>query len=296
MSVASETISATHGPRRKFWPRPQNIMKLGSFSQAMGLGRTDPKFTRFTSGVRTLVSEHLDVLQLFQDQDPERWTAFSNEVVSQFPFIKTEYEDAWPIDGYTRRWLKRMRWKHKQAMKNANQDQQGGPNEDGDAGTIRKSGRLRRSRGMPRFGPISLPIGKVLSPAESSSSSTASDSESTYRDTPSVGPSVSVRTVHAIQTARSGKAPAMTRHQTTASAGTAPSKPHDGVIRAFLQSLNPDLEDLTHKFIGAGIVNKTCLIALAGMPDWEKDKLLRDDLSLTAFQSRVVRVGLADLL
>ena len=88
----------------------------------------------------------------------------------------------------------------------------------------------------------------------------------------------------------------MTRHQTTASAGTAPSKPHDGVIRAFLQSLNPDLEDLTHKFIGAGIVNKTCLIALAGMPDWEKDKLLRDDMSLTAFQSRVVRVGLADLM
>jgi len=285
-----------HGPQRKTWPRPKNITDLSSVSRAMGLSRTDPMFTRFTSGLRLLAPDHLDVTIRFRDQDPERWTAFSNEVVSRFPFIKTEYEDAWPIEGYMRGWLERMRWQQNQVKKYANQDRQGEPDE-ARSSSIGKSERPRRSlRNAAVRSPYHYQARRVLSPAESSGSSTASDSESTCRETPSVGPSVSVRTVHTTQTARSGKAPATTRHQATISAGTAPCKPHEGVIRAFLQSLNPDLEDLTHKFIGAGLVNKACLVALAGMPDWEKDKLLRDDLALTAFQSRVVRVGLAGLV
>ncbi|KAH9839962.1 uncharacterized protein C8Q71DRAFT_855264 [Rhodofomes roseus] len=73
-------------------------------------------------------------------------------------------------------------------------------------------------------------------------------------------------------------------------------KLREGTIRLFLQSLSPSLEDLTQSFIDRGLVNKKCLLALAEMPDLEKDRFLRDDVLLTAFQSRVVRVGLANLL
>lgn len=66
-------------------------------------------------------------------------------------------------------------------------------------------------------------------------------------------------------------------------------------IRDFLQGLQPRMDDLTQKFMSAGVVDKTCLVALAGMPDWEKDQLLREDMSLKPFQMRVVRVGLAKL-
>lgn len=66
-------------------------------------------------------------------------------------------------------------------------------------------------------------------------------------------------------------------------------------MRTFLQSLQPSSEVLLPRFLEAGIVNGDSIIALAGMPDWEKDKLLRDDMRLTAFQGRVVRVGLAKM-
>lgn len=67
-------------------------------------------------------------------------------------------------------------------------------------------------------------------------------------------------------------------------------------IRDFLQGLQPRMDNLTQKFMSAGVVDKTCLVALAGMPDWEKDQLLREDMSLKPFRMRVVRVGLAKLL
>lgn len=66
-------------------------------------------------------------------------------------------------------------------------------------------------------------------------------------------------------------------------------------VRTFLQSLQPSSEVLLPKFLAAGVDNGDCILALSGMPDREKDKLLRDDMCLNAFQTRVVRVGLAKL-
>ena len=77
--------------------------------------------------------------------------------------------------------------------------------------------------------------------------------------------------------------------------GPAAFEPREQFIRGFLRGIQPGMEDLTQNFMSAGVVNKMCLVSLAGMPNWEKDKLLRDDMSLTPFQVRAVRVGLAGL-
>ena len=72
-------------------------------------------------------------------------------------------------------------------------------------------------------------------------------------------------------------------------------EPSVAFISDFLRGLQPSMEGLTPIFMSAGLVNETCLVALAKMPEWEKDKMLRDDMALNPFQMRVVRVGLAEL-
>ena len=102
-----------------------------------------------------------------------------------------------------------------------------------------------------------------------------------------------------MRSSQSGTSPAAPRAEaplaTSTKSGTSASAVCEEAVRTFLQSLQPNLEVLLPKFLKAGIINGDCLVALAGFPNVEQDKLLRDDLCLTAFQVRVVCVGLANL-
>ncbi|KAH9839960.1 uncharacterized protein C8Q71DRAFT_745054 [Rhodofomes roseus] len=286
------------GPRGKTWPRPPSLCGISSLSQAMGLSRTDPTFNNFTSGMRSLSSRFLDQTVSIRDQDRGQWTKFSNAALDMFPYLGVEFQDAWPMEAYIRKWLDRMRWEHNQKKKNhAAKDQQteGRPDEGGHS-----VDRLELPRKSSRIAGVRCPYNsqsrKVLPASQASSSS--SSSESTRRSSTPVDLSAPVvqEPQSTAQGASSARTPTSTDERAVTSTGTAPLKLHEQVVRTFLQSLSPNLEDLTPRFLSAGLVNRTCLLALAGMPDWEKDKLLRDDMSLTAFQSRVVRVGLAGLL
>lgn len=66
-------------------------------------------------------------------------------------------------------------------------------------------------------------------------------------------------------------------------------------VAAFLHELDPDMQELTPRFIEGGLVNLRCLIALARMLPVDRQQLLRDDMELTAFQARVICIGLAQL-
>lgn len=66
-------------------------------------------------------------------------------------------------------------------------------------------------------------------------------------------------------------------------------------VDAFLHGLQPDMQELTPRFIAAGVVNSRCLAALADMPAEEKQQLLRGDMEMTIFQTRVICVGLVHL-
>lgn len=70
---------------------------------------------------------------------------------------------------------------------------------------------------------------------------------------------------------------------------------HKEEVDTFLHGLQPDMRELSLRFIEAGLVNLRCLIALANMPTVEMQQLLRDDMKLTAFQTRIICIGLAQV-
>ena len=67
----------------------------------------------------------------------------------------------------------------------------------------------------------------------------------------------------------------------------------EAVIRAFLGSLQPPMEQLTAVFVQSGIIDKRHLDGLVSMPDAEQMDFLRSDLKLNAFQARHIRLALS---
>ncbi|KZT64487.1 hypothetical protein DAEQUDRAFT_814944 [Daedalea quercina L-15889] len=274
------TVQASQ-TRRRLYPKPTNFGRCCFVSHDMGLDRHDRDFLEFTRIMRTLASRFLDVTRRLEEQDPEKWSAFYEEAVRQAPLV-TQYEDCWPIEGYIQRYLQRRQWYHiktREIEKESTTTSRREESED-DGGHSQSEGRGRRVRKQTASYPHLSRAG--LSPALSQTSSSIR-SESSARGTRQSTPAVRV-------SLEPEGTPAPSNSPTDIS-----FEPCEDAVRAFLQGLQPSMEALMPKFIGVGVVNKQCLVALTDMPDWEKDKLLRDDLSLTMFQMRVVRVGLAKL-
>ncbi|EPT03055.1 hypothetical protein FOMPIDRAFT_1022639 [Fomitopsis schrenkii] len=235
----------------------------------MGLHRTHPTFVQFTSTLRSLAPNYFDLRRSFTKQDPRQWKRFFQDALEAAP-LAAEYENQWPIEAYTRKWLGSTSSRSRLGNYNpgrvigcqptskiaADCASDGRPSsDDGGAHEPRRLGAVTAS---PSRSPTSV------RPRQSSATPGASSDEGDVEASGTlVGPSESEKC--------------------------------EGAVRTFLRSLQPSSEALLPRFLRAGIVNGDCIVALAGMPDREKDKLLRDDLCLTAFQSRTVRVGLAKL-
>ncbi|KAH9933489.1 uncharacterized protein B0H18DRAFT_647088 [Fomitopsis serialis] len=266
---------------RKYWAKPSSMPR--SICPAMGISRRDPIYRKFSNSMRSLAEQFLDTSRNLDSQDPERWQKFFRKVVQSHPFV-TKFQDSWPVEAYVRRHLSRTKWLHTRKATSTNSVRSNravaGVGGDGNANDAPR--RLRDT--------------STQSQVTISSSASAT----------STAPSASIALSQSRPRARVGPAPSASPAAVPAPSGvqvnapppppkTSPFKLREETVRQFLRSLNPTLEDLTQRFISAGLVNKKCLVALAGMPDWEKDKLLRDDMCLTPFQSRVVRVGLGEL-
>lgn len=65
------------------------------------------------------------------------------------------------------------------------------------------------------------------------------------------------------------------------------------VVRKFLATVTPSLEGFTLAFIEAGIVDDECILALAAMPDREKNTFIRETLRLNPFHMHTLRVALS---
>ncbi|EPS99715.1 hypothetical protein FOMPIDRAFT_115119 [Fomitopsis schrenkii] len=257
-----------------------------SVAKAMGFkSRADPGFTSFTGCtatwkriLRELAPLYFDVGRYYHEQDPELMKEYMDTVVEKVPWI-TKYEDCWPIRAYTMKWLDSARWEynHRRSSKGptvlAEQNATGTAMLGGVQGANFNQGIVTTRK---RYHAIQHARDSVL-PTMSLRRSGAPSSKC-------APPASSPRS-----------ASSTTVDESDAPVDKAVFEPRTGFVRDFLHGLRPSMEDLTPKFVGAGIVNETCLGALAEMPDWEKDKLLRDDMSLKPFQLRVVRVGLAEL-
>ncbi|EPS99714.1 hypothetical protein FOMPIDRAFT_129119 [Fomitopsis schrenkii] len=239
----------------------------------MGLHQTHPAFVQFTSTLRTLAPNYFKMGHSFREQDPQQWKMFLEDVSEAVP-LAAEYENQWPMEAYMRRWL----------ATTSSRSRRG----------IYTPGILNRVRGCQpgREKTTACGASDKCHPSDSGGAheprrfGTVSASPSAYPTL--VGP----RRSNATPGASSDEA--VFAASATLAGPSAPEQCEEAV-RTFLQSLQPSSEVLLLRFLKAGIVNGDCIVALAGMPDREKDKLLRDDLCLTAFQSRVVRVGLAKL-
>ncbi|EPT03054.1 hypothetical protein FOMPIDRAFT_1117173, partial [Fomitopsis schrenkii] len=211
--------------------------------------------------MRELAPLYVDVRHKYTEQDPKQIKKYMDMVVEKVPWI-TRYEDCWPVKVYTRKWLDKTRWdnKHQRPFKDFAEQKANG--------TAKSELQVSRaSRGRPRSQPQ------------------AGDRHRHSQEVP-CAPSTS--------SPRSASSTIVNEYSAPAGK-VAVFEPHMGFVRDFLRGLRPSMEDLTPEFVSAGLVNEMCLVALAEMPDWEKDKLLRDDMSLKPFQMRVVRVGLAEL-
>ncbi|KZT64491.1 hypothetical protein DAEQUDRAFT_814948 [Daedalea quercina L-15889] len=278
--VAISESVAMRGPRRKaYYARPDNFTTSCSIPAAMGFRRMDPTYAKFTSILRIYASRFLDKSLLLQQQDRKQWQSFVSKVVRKAPFI-SDYEDYWPIEEYVRRWLYDTRRSgQKQGEKSPITHVRGDQDEESQtSGTSETGSRQIRSNRKP-VGTYRSQSREILPSAPSSSS----DSSTTHSRTTTA------------PTSLAGTVAAAPQNQASSFAGESPFEPCEEFVRDFLQALPPGMGNLVARFINAGLVNRSCFIALAGMPDWEKDKLLRDDMSLTAFQMRAVRVGLAGL-
>lgn len=68
------------------------------------------------------------------------------------------------------------------------------------------------------------------------------------------------------------------------------------VVRRFLEGLAQPLANLLPRFIAHGVSTASSLRALTVIGDKELDGLLREDLKLNSFETRIVRDGLERLV
>ncbi|KZT64486.1 hypothetical protein DAEQUDRAFT_732558 [Daedalea quercina L-15889] len=265
-----------------YYSRPRNLTQISSLSETMGLHKSDPEFAEFTDALRCLARDVLDTNRSLTEQDPGEWEKFYEEALELVPQYIRKYEDCWPIEAYMRQYLSRGKYNNNGSLKKGSAGARavsirgGRPNQEREPEVERPHSRpgMRSRKGPDQR------KSEVFSPACAASGTISGNTSRSCRQ-------VSPPCMTAI--------PPATTTASKALPGTSPFKVCEETVRAFLRALEPSMEELTTQFIEAGLVNGQCLVAFAGMPRWEKEKFLRDDLALKSFQERVISLGLAEL-
>ncbi|KAH9951183.1 hypothetical protein B0H21DRAFT_719964 [Amylocystis lapponica] len=234
--------------------------RITSLSREMGLSRSSETFTTFTKGLRELTPKYLDTCKNFQEQGKERWLRFFHEARQKFTFVN-QYDGAWPIEFYLRMHLERTKYSHGLHARKG----QASPSLSRSI-----SDRPRRHCYVGDYSKLQKNP-NPLAPRRSQASA-----EETHHRVEQSTP----------RTPRGSEAATVTR--------ATPSQSPSGTseVEEFLRSLRPSIEGLAQGFAAAGVVDAECLFALAAMPEAERYMLLKEDMCLSSFQVRIVRVAL----